>query len=128
MSAHLADASRLHAVGPPVELKARAALALSMALHELFTNAVKYGALSNDAGDVLLSWSISAGEGGEQAFDMLWQERGGPSVLEPTRKGFGTRLTGSMLAGDLGGKGVVVYAPGGVRWTLSTTMAAISER
>ena len=127
VSAHLPDASRVRAVGPPVELKARSALALSMALHELFTNAVKYGALSNEAGSVMLSWSIGAGEGGEQAFDILWQERGGPTVLPPTRKGFGTRLTGSGLAGDLGGKGIIDYAPDGVRWTLSTTMAAISE-
>lgn len=124
--AHCADTSRVAVDGPPVELKAKSALALSMTLHELFTNATKYGALSNDKGVVELSWTVETAEGDDR-FDLVWLERGGPIVKVPTRFGFGTRLTGSSLAGDLGGRGVVDYAPGGVRWSLSTTLAAITE-
>ncbi|WP_426167354.1 sensor histidine kinase [Sandarakinorhabdus sp. DWP1-3-1] len=122
---HLADSARVSIAGPPIELKARAALALSMALHELFTNAVKYGALSNDVGTVAIDWAITPGS--SPGVELTWREQGGPPVVPPTRTGFGTRLTGSSLAGDLGGTGVTEYAPAGVRWSLSTTIAAICE-
>lgn len=125
--AHCAETSRVKVSGPSLHLKARAALALSMALHELFTNAVKYGALSNDTGWIDLSWSIGQGLDDERTFELAWQERGGPVVAKPERTGFGTRLTGSSLAGDLGGAGVVEYAPGGVRWTLRSTIGAVIE-
>ncbi|QXQ07457.1 PAS domain S-box protein [Sphingosinicellaceae bacterium] len=124
--AHCSEVGRVVISGPEVKLNARAALALSMALHELFTNAVKYGSMSNETGIINLSWTIVDGEGGE-TFELRWQERGGPSVEPPTRAGFGTRLTGSSLAGDLGGKGVVEYHPDGVRWSLSTNLMAISD-
>lgn len=125
--AHCAETSRVNVSGPPIDLKARAALALSMALHELFTNAVKYGALSNDKGFVDLSWSIGKGEGDDRSFKLAWHERDGPLVTKPTRTGFGSRLTGASLAGDLGGAGVVEYAPDGVRWTLTSTLRALVE-
>ncbi len=125
--AHCAETSRVRVSGPSILLKARAALALSMALHELFTNAVKYGALSNDTGWIDLSWSIGQGEGDERMFEVIWQEHGGPSVAKPERTGFGTRLTGTSLAGDLGGAGVVEYAPAGVKWRLISTMGAVTE-
>ena len=125
--AHLADRARVDAVGPDINLNARAALALSMALHELFTNAVKYGALSNEGGDIQLSWVIGDDVEGHRTFEMLWRERGGPPVATPMRRGFGSRLTGVSLAGDLGGGGRTEYAPDGVRWTLSTTLAAICD-
>ncbi len=128
VTVHLANDGRLQTSGPEINLSARAALALSMALHELFTNAVKYGALSNDAGVIRLSWTISIDPDGCEKFDMIWHEQGGPPVMPPTKKGFGSRLTGSSLAGDLGGGGTVEYALDGVRWRLSTTLAAISEQ
>ena len=123
---HLSEPSRIVVSGPPIEMKARAALALSMALHELFTNAVKYGALSNSSGTVAFTWTI-AREGAGSTVEFEWRERGGPRVDPPTRKGFGSRLTGSSLAGDLGGSGVADYAADGLRWTLSTTLAAITD-
>ena len=124
--AHCADPERVTATGPRLELKARSALALSMALHELFTNAVKYGSLSNATGTVSLVWTVTPmPDGSSDRIELVWQERGGPPVVAPTRVGFGTRLTGSSLAGDLGGPGTIDYAPTGVRWSLSTTVAAI---
>ena len=124
--AHCAEINRVEVGGPDIELKARAALALSMALHELFTNAVKYGSLSNETGRVELHWQI-ASAGADERFELNWREIGGPAVLPPIRSGFGTRLTGASLAGDLGSPGHVDYAPDGVRWSLSTAVAAIRE-
>jgi PAS domain S-box-containing protein len=115
---------RIHFAGPPLLLKARSALAFSMALHELCTNAAKYGALSNDSGHVDVRWTVSD----EDVVDVVWQEVGGPAVAEPTRKGFGSRLIESSLASDLGGRGAIEYLPSGVRWTLSAKRLEIEER
>lgn len=125
--AHLADVARVSVSGPPLELKARAALALSMALHELFTNAVKYGALSNAAGTITLQWTVSRRSEAARIFDFVWQEQGGPTVTSPLRTGFGTSLTGRSLAGDLGGAGVTHYNTDGVQWSLSTELDSICE-
>ncbi|QXQ07367.1 PAS domain S-box protein [Sphingosinicellaceae bacterium] len=125
---HLAEPDRVVVEGPNIELKARSALALSMALHELFTNAVKHGALSNADGSVELRWAVGDGNGnGSKSFDIVWQEEGGPQVSPPTRSGFGTRLIGASLNGDLGGRGVVEYLEAGVRWSLATTVEALQE-
>ena len=85
--------------GPPVALTPNAALALSMVFHELGTNATKYGALSNDAGHVEISWALEY-QGGDTAPDLVWKwiERGGPTVVQPTRRGFGTVLLERVLA------------------------------
>ncbi|PZN97214.1 MAG: histidine kinase [Alphaproteobacteria bacterium] len=125
--AHCSQTSRVTTDGPMLSLKARAALALSMVLHELFTNAVKYGSLSNHTGVVTLTWTISDNADGDRRLDFLWQEAGGPPVGPPSRIGFGTRLTSSSLAVDLGGVGVVDYAPAGLCWRLSADFAAIVE-
>ena len=124
--AHCSETRRVKVSGPEVKLNARAALALSMALHELFTNAVKYGSMSNETGTIDITWAVADGKVG-RTFGLRWQEQGGPSVEVPLRVGFGTRLTGSSLAGDLGGKGIIDYDRNGVRWSLSTTLAAVSE-
>lgn len=71
-----------------------------MALHELCTNAMKYGALSNEAGRVDVEWSRSAGP----RLRLAWRERGGPTVLPPQRRGFGSRLLERSLALDLDGE------------------------
>ena len=128
VTVHLVDDARVQITGPDLNLNARAALALSMALHELCTNAVKYGALSNETGTIVLRWTTGTDLDGRQTFDMLWHEQGGPPVVVPSRKGFGSRLTGSSLAGDLGGAGVVEYRHEGLCWRLATTLAAISEQ
>ena len=105
---------RITVAGPPVWLGSRQALALALALHELATNAAKHGALSADnTGEAQLTWQ-SRPEGG--AF-MVWRESGGPPVTPPAREGFGSRLLGRGLAGELGPGAAVVlhYEPSGLR-------------
>lgn len=112
--------------GPRVRLSPKQALALSMALHELATNAVKYGALSDATGEVRLTWSIGAREtAGTEAPDMvelIWTERGGPPVVPPTRRGFGSRLIERSLATELDGEVSLDYRPGGVVCTMVTRL------
>lgn len=109
--------SRVGCSGPVVELPAKSALALALALHELMTNAIKYGALSIDRGTADLSWTI------EQQDDKLslllrWIETGGPPVSLPGRKGFGTRLITSALSAEFRGSAVIEYPSEGVVFTL----------
>jgi PAS domain S-box-containing protein len=99
--------------GPDVWLTPKQALALSMTLHELATNATKYGALSNDAGTVRVSWVVAPFDGSGE-LELTWTEQGGPPVSQPTRKGFGTRLIQRNLAHDLGGDATIDYRPQGV--------------
>jgi PAS domain S-box-containing protein len=95
------DYSRFAVSGPFVRLKPQAALGLAMALQELATNAAKYGALSNAAGRVLVTWSVS-GSAEERRLHFNWTESGGPPVDPPARRGFGSRLIERSLAQQLG--------------------------
>lgn len=97
----VADPGRIRWSGPAIDLKARAALGLTLAIHELSTNAVKYGALSNSVGTVDIAWALS-GDGPEADFTLTWTERGGPEVSEPTHRGFGSRLIQTGLGGGSG--------------------------
>lgn len=103
--------------GPDVRLEPRVTLALSMALHELATNASKYGALSVDGGHVTISWNVGIGEGGRR-LAFRWEERGGPLVVPPTRTGFGSRMIERVLAQHLRGTAKVDYQPQGVVFTI----------
>ena len=102
--------------GPPVRLSPRMALSLSMALHELATNAVKYGALSSLSGQVRIAWSVTppAAPGGHPRLSLTWTETGGPPVAAPTRRGFGSRLIERGLASELAGEAHIAFEPGGV--------------
>ena len=102
---------RVSMAGPDVWLTPKQALALSMALHELATNATKYGALSNDAGTVRIDWAIF--DGGSE-LELTWAEQDGPPVSRPTCSGFGSRLIQRNLAHDLGGGATIDYRPQGV--------------
>lgn len=104
---------RVSIEGPNVWLMPKQALALSMTLHELATNATKYGALSNDAGTVRVNWTVAPFDGSGE-LELTWTEQGGPPVSPPTRKGFGTRLIQRNLAHDLGGDATIDYRPQGV--------------
>ncbi|MHC2003395.1 HWE histidine kinase domain-containing protein [Methylobacterium sp. CM6241] len=104
---------RVHVEGGEIRLPPRGALALAMALHELATNAVKYGALSNDTGLVRLSWSL-LDDTASFSFRVLWQETGGPPVAVPTRKGFGSRLIERALAQEIDGTAKISYRPEGI--------------
>jgi two-component sensor histidine kinase len=87
--------------GPPVQLGARAALSFALLVHELMTNAVKYGALSNEDGRVRVGWAITD-EGGEPTLHVRWREEGGPPVEEPSARGFGSKLIQLGLVGTGG--------------------------
>jgi two-component sensor histidine kinase len=108
--------TRIHMEGPDVRLSPRMALAIAMALQELATNAVKYGALSNEAGEVRIAWSVN--DAPEKRLHLTWSETNGPAVEIPQRRGFGTRLIERSLAQDLHGKATIDFAPAGVVCTV----------
>lgn len=107
------DKQRIGVDGTDVRISPKQALALSMALHELATNAAKYGSLSNTAGRVRIAWSIASLDGTGE-LQLTWSEEGGPPVVPPNRRGFGSRLIERNLAHDLGGEASIVYRPDGV--------------
>lgn len=102
---------RIDQSGSPVEMGPRGTLSMSLILHELATNAVKYGALSNGTGRVGISWGV-AGHGDDAEFTLAWTEAGGPAAVKPSAKGFGSRL---IQMGLVGAGGVTVaYEPAGL--------------
>ena len=113
------DAALFQLAGPDVRLPPRTAVALALALHEVATNAAKYGALSQAGGHVRVAWEVVDG----RRLHLGWSEHGGPPVAIPTRTGFGTRLIERLMAQDAGGGATIEYRPGGVVLTLVTTLA-----
>ena len=103
---------RFRIVGPTVLLAPQPALALTLALHELFTNALKYGALSNETGTIDVEWTRN--EDDVAPLTLVWREAGGPIVSPPTRRGFGSVLLERTLAEDLNGKVDTEYRPEGL--------------
>ena len=120
--ATLVGPERLRTGGPDVDLGARSTLSLSMLLHELATNAVKYGCLSVDAGLLHVVWHIEDVSEGERDLVVVWKEAGGPEVHPPTRKGFGSRLIQMGLTGTGGVE--LSYQPSGF---VATIRASLSE-
>lgn len=103
--------------GAAVEVSPKQALALSLALHELATNAAKYGALSRPEGRVRVQWGVQEG-----MLRLEWQESGGPPVAPPSKKGFGSRLLEELVASDLGGDTKLNYNVSGVRCSITATL------
>jgi len=116
------DDGRFAIEGPPIHLSANTATAMALALHELATNAAKYGALSRPDGRVALSWQV-AGEGTRRRFGLTWRETGGPRVTKPQRTGFGTRLIERGLASELKATVGLDYAAGGVVCTVDAPLS-----
>jgi two-component sensor histidine kinase len=117
---HRGDPSRVRFAGPSIRLLPKSALALAMALHELCTNAVKYGALKGDHGRVSIEWQVTSAS----AFPRLrlcWEESGGPPVQGPTKQGFGSRLLRS-LAEDLDAQVDLHYPSTGVVCTIDAAL------
>ena len=112
------DTMRIEAVGPQVRLAAGAVQTLGLALHELATNASKYGALSAPGGRVVLSWSFDDENGAPESFRMEWRETGGPPVKPSTRKGFGRFVTDQMVTRALNATVETDLASEGLRWRL----------
>ncbi len=109
---------RLEIAGDEVRLRPEAANILGMALHELATNAIKYGSLSVPQGSVFVAWRREPDADGARRFRMTWRESGGPPAVEPERRGFGSRVVVDMTAATLGGRVELDYLPGGVVWRL----------
>ncbi|MCC4633545.1 MULTISPECIES: sensor histidine kinase [Xanthomonas] len=112
------DSQRFTLLGDSCRLDPRRALALSMALHELCTNALKYGALSSSEGSVQIAWERQMRDD-QQILELTWQESGGPAVEPPTRKGFGSRMLERGLKHDLKGDVELAFEPTGVRFRVS---------
>jgi PAS domain S-box-containing protein len=111
---------RLHMEGPDVRLSPRMALAIAMALQELATNAVKYGALSNADGEVRVVWFVE--QKGGKRLHLSWSETNGPRVEIPRRRGFGTRLIERSLAQDLNGEAQITFASDGIICTVDAPL------
>jgi two-component sensor histidine kinase len=110
--------------GPDLILNPRAANAMSLALHELATNAVKFGALSTELGRVDVAWR-STTDGG---LELLWTESGGPPVMPPQRRGFGATLLDKVTGRELGGEARVEHRREGVRATLVAGASALADQ
>jgi PAS domain S-box-containing protein len=122
--AHFSDlvGSRVTVHGPKLHLNAVASQAIGLALHELATNAGKYGALSTDAGRVNVNWQVE-----DETYTMGWIERNGPRVQPPERRGFGTTVIESMVKRTLRGEVQLDYAPSGLEWHLTCRAADALE-
>src|SRR5262249_26216656 len=110
---------RVSVDGPEIRLRPKTALAISMALHELATNAVKHGALSRQTGRVDLVWVI---EGEPPKLVFRWVESGGPEGGAPRKRGFGWRMIEQGLAQDLGGRVRLEFAPDGLICTIEAPL------
>jgi PAS domain S-box-containing protein len=119
--AHFADliGPRIIVNGPTLYLNAAAAQAIGLALHELATNAAKYGALSTATGRVDIRWGVID----DDTFNMSWSEREGPPVSPPERRGFGTTVMEAMAESSVNGKVELDYASSGVTWRLTCPAA-----
>lgn len=110
-------AERFKVEGDNIRLTPKAALALGIAFHELATNAVKYGAFSNDVGTIRVTWHTETRQGGERLI-LTWRERDGPVVVPPTRKGFGSQVIQRGLGHELKGKARLDYFAEGLVCTI----------
>jgi two-component sensor histidine kinase len=112
---------RVRMSGPQVPLSPRLAVVLSMIVHEIATNAAKYGALSNDTGTVALDWEVFA-ENAKPKLRLIWTEAGGPHVVAPVQRGFGSRLIERSARDQLGGEATVDFLPRGVVYTVTCAL------
>jgi two-component sensor histidine kinase len=119
----LNNPKRVRMYGPKVPLSPRLAVVLSMIVHEIATNAAKYGALSNETGTVTLDWEIIEDSTGRQ-LRLIWTEAGGPHVTAPVQRGFGSRLIERSARDQLGGEATVDFLPRGVVYTVTCALDA----
>jgi two-component sensor histidine kinase len=120
------DGTRISILGPVVLLPAQAVMPLSMVIHELTTNAAKYGALSTRRGNIEITWQAS-GSGTNRSVELVWQERGGPKVEVGPTTGFGTRLINHVIGHDLDGNTKAYFDPAGVCWTIRFRIAGPAD-
>jgi two-component sensor histidine kinase len=119
---------RYRASGPPVRFRSEVALGLTLAFHELATNATKYGALSNDGGVIEIGWTLDESEPDDPQFGFVWKERGGPAVTPPTRRGFGSLMIERSLRGYLRGDVAIHYQPDGLLFEINAPLAGAQAK
>ena len=110
--------ARVSVGGDSLFLKPEAAQNIGLAMNELATNATRYGALSNAAGRVEVSWRLDRGDGEERRLHVTWSEFGGPVVAPPRRQGFGRKVVERVAASALDGSVSLTFAPEGLQWSL----------
>jgi two-component sensor histidine kinase len=113
--------SRRTIEGPDVSVQPQTAVGLALALHELATNAAKYGALSRETGRIVVSWTVTDGE-----LRLEWREEGGPPVSPPEHRGFGSRMIERTLAAEFGGKVQLDFRPEGVVCTVVAPLPSVA--
>jgi two-component sensor histidine kinase len=113
---HVADKRLIAISGPPIVVGAKPAVAIALAMHEMATNAVKYGALSVPSGEVGVTWEVDPAT---DRLHLTWRESGGPVVAPPTRTGFGSRVIKSVLSAEIDGEVQLAFEPSGVVMTVS---------
>jgi two-component sensor histidine kinase/CheY-like chemotaxis protein len=126
--AHFGDivGKRILVGGPPLRLRSATAQSIGMVVHELSTNAVKYGALSSDEGRIEIAWEIDS-SGTEPFFLVRWTERNGPPIVAPTYRGFGTTVVTRMVEMSLDGETELDYAPTGLTWKFACPLKNAME-
>ncbi|MGL5114862.1 MAG: CHASE3 domain-containing protein [Beijerinckiaceae bacterium] len=122
------EGQRLRLSGPDITLRPDAAQNIGLALHELATNAAKYGALTVTAGYVELMWSVMPESDGTPMIKMSWKERGGPAVTTPTRTGFGHTVMNRLVKSAIAGEASLDFVQDGVSWKMSAPLANIVAR
>lgn len=127
--AHFGDliGKRILMDGPSLRLSSAAAQSVGMVVHELSTNAVKYGALSGDDGRIEIRWSVER-HGAEDIFSIGWAEHGGPSMIAPVHRGFGTTVVTKMVEMSLDGETRLSYLPSGLTWRLDCPLTNVLEQ
>lgn len=120
LSVGVSDGAAVRIEGPEVRLSSKAAESMGLALHELTTNALKYGALKTPGGKLDITWSVNPGYGGARRVDLTWTEQGVPAIpFRPSRQGFGRELIEEALPYRLGAETKLEFRGGGVRCHIS---------
>jgi len=117
------ESGRVYFEGPAVDLAPNTAVTMALVMHELATNAAKYGCLSVPTGMLAVSWKLLGGS--ERRVRIAWRESGGPEVTPPTRTGFGSRLLQRSLSNELKGSAEISYEPTGVRCSMEIPLSPI---
>ena len=125
---HMQDliGTRVRFEGPSLKFTPAAAQTIGMALHELATNAIKFGALSNSEGTVVVNWSVTP-DGSNRRFVMCWRERGGPTVMPPQRQGFGYSVIVRMVEHALDAVADLAYPSTGLDWRINAPAAVMLD-
>lgn len=118
LAPHERKPSPIRLQGPSVRLHPSQAVSVSLACHELATNAAKYGALSVSTGKVTVDWNLAHNGAGDRFLTLLWSESGGPLVMPPKRQGFGTRLIRRTFENEAGSRAELQFPPHGVHCSL----------